>query len=140
MSDLNVLIPQYGINKSELDSYKKICDEENKQIKAIMANMPDDTYEVDGWKAKYTIQRRESMNEDVLLSILCNTELIDDSTMAMIAKLGIIKTRTYIDFDALESAIYNHKIPNELLIEMDKAREIKEVETLKVTRIKEKNK
>ena len=53
--------------------------------------------------------------------------------------IGIIKTKEYVDFDALEKAIYNGLLPGETLLEMDKAREVKEVVTLRVTKIKKEN-
>ena len=48
----------------------------------------------------------------------------------------IIKTKSYVDMDVLESAIYNNLIPNDVLIEMNKCREIKQVQTLKITKSK----
>jgi len=45
LNDLDVLIPQYAENKSEMDSYKKICDKENAQIKSIMKDFVVEKYE-----------------------------------------------------------------------------------------------
>ena len=45
---LDELILQYAFNKGELDSYTKICKEENEQIKAQMADMGEDTYSAGG--------------------------------------------------------------------------------------------
>lgn len=128
MNDLDTLIPQYAANKSELDSYKKICDKENTQIKEIMKDFVLSNYTVGGYKASYVIQHRESMNEDILLEIAHQYNIQD-----------IIKTKEYIDFDALENAIYNGKISQDILVEMDKAKEVKEVVTLRVSKVKEKN-
>ena len=131
------LIPQYGEHKAEADKLKKVCESENKDIKALMKADNLEEKESGGWVAKYIVQKRESINEDMLLEILHDNSLDDDTVRAIIDS-GIVKTKQYVDFDALENAIYNHKIPNELLIEMDKAREVKEVETLRVTKKKEK--
>lgn len=124
---LDTLIPQYAENKSMLDDYKKICDKENKQIKELMT---DDTYEAGGYKATKSVQIRESLNEDRLLAIASQHRVFRD--------IGIIKTKEYVDMEALESAIYKGMLDKEALMEIDKCRESKEVVTLRVTKIKEK--
>ena len=127
MTDLDELIPLYAANKSELDSYKKICDEENTQIKELMKDFVLSNYTAGGYKASYVVQHRESMNEDVLLEIAHYYGIPE-----------IVKTKEYIDFDALENAIYNGKISQNIILEMDKAKEVKEVVTLRLTKVKEK--
>lgn len=121
---LDELIPQYAENKAMLDDYKKICDSENKKIKELM---PADTYTAGGYKATKIIQHRESMNEDKLLDILheCGLEVV-------------IKTKEYVDLDALESLIYKNRLDNETLMKIDTCREAKEVVTLRVSKVKEK--
>lgn len=127
MNDLDTLIPQYAANKAELDGYKKICDNENSKIKEIMKDFVLTHYEAGGYKASYSVSERESMNESMLLDIAHKHGISE-----------IVKTKEYIDFDALEDAIYNNRISQEVLLEMDKAKEVKEVVTLRVTKIKEK--
>ncbi len=129
LQDLDTLIPQYAQNKADMDSYKKICDRENAQIKAIMKDFAIQNYEAENYKATYTISERESMNEEILLGIAHHYGISE-----------IVKTKEYIDFDALENAIYNGKISSEILQEMDKAKEVKEVVTLRVTKVKKKEK
>lgn len=125
---LDDLIPRYAENKSLLDDYKKICDEENKKIKDMME---EGSYESGGYKATKSVQHRESMNEDKLLDVLKN--VYPDAL-----SVGIIKTREYVDMDALESAVYKGIISNDILMEIDKCREIKEVITLRISKVKEK--
>lgn len=125
LSDLDELIPRYAANKSELESYKKICDKENAQIKAVMKSFVVQNYEAGGYKASYSVSKRESMNEEMLLQI---------AHMHGIPE--IVKTKEYIDFDALEHAIYNGQISDEVLMEMDKAKETKEVVTLRISKVK----
>ena len=125
LSDLDELIPRYAANKSELESYKKICDKENAQIKAVMKSFVVQNYEAGGYKASYSVSKRESMNEEMLLQI---------AHMHGIPE--IVKTKEYIDFDALERAIYNGQISDEVLMEMDKAKEVKEVVTLRISKVK----
>ena len=127
LNELDTLIPQYANNKSELDGYKKICDRENAQIKAIMKDFVITNYEAGGYKASYVISERESMNEEMLLEI-AHIHGIPE----------IVKTKEYIDYDALENAIYNGRISQDILLEMNKAKEIKEVVTLRVTKVKPK--
>lgn len=127
LNDLDRLIPQYALNKQEADSYKKLCDKENALIKEIMKKFVVADYTTADYKASYNVSERTSMNEEMLLEIAHNYGLSD-----------IIKTKEYIDFDALEKAIYDGKISNEILLEMDKAKEVKEVVTLRVTKRKDK--
>lgn len=127
VSELDKLIPQYAMNKTEADAYKKLCDKENAQIKALMADLDNPVYETGGYKATYSVSTRESMNEDKLLEIAHIYGISE-----------IVKTKEYIDFDILEDAIYKGRISEDVLMEMNKAREVKEVVTLRVTKIKEK--
>ena len=128
LKTLDSLIPQYAANKREKDGYEKLCAAENAQIKAIMQDYVVQHYEAGGYKATYTIQKRETVDEEMLLEILKRSGECE----------GIIKTKEYIDFDALENAIYNGRIPEDVVLEMDAATEVKEIPTLKVTKIKEK--
>ena len=57
-SVLKVLIPQYAINKQELDDYTAICKRENEEIKAEMAKIGKDEYETGGYVAKRGIQHK----------------------------------------------------------------------------------
>lgn len=125
LNDLDELIPQYAQNKAEMESYKKICDRENAEIKSIMKSFVVQTYQAGGYKASYSVSKRESMNEEMLLQI---------AHMHGIPE--IVKTKEYIDFDALEKAIYDGKISDDILMEMDKAKETKEVVTLRISKVK----
>lgn len=128
LKTLDSLIPQYAENKSKQDEIKKLCDKENAEIKSIMQNFALPKYVAGEYKATYTIQKRESVNEEMLLDILKRHGECE----------SIIKTKEYIDFDALERAIYNNLIPEDVLHQMDAATTIKEVPTLKVSKVKTK--
>ena len=125
LKDLDELIPQYAANKAEADSYKKICEKENAKIKAIMKDFVVTEYVAGEYKATYSVSTRETLNEDKLLEIAHHFGIPE-----------IVKTKEYIDFDALEKAIYDGKISDDILMEMDKAKEVKEVVTLRVTKKK----
>lgn len=126
--ELDKLILGYAKNKAEMDSYKKICDKENAKIKSIMKELKEPTYEVGEYRAVYSEQKRETMNEEMLLEILGGGA----------REMGIVKTKEYVDFDALEKAIYDDLISQETVAEMAKAREVKIVPVLKVSKIKKK--
>ena len=119
---LDELIPEYFDAKEKMDSYKKSCDEMNAQIKA---KMTDSSYTANGYTAKITIQKRESFNE---------VKLID--TLKTLGITDAIKTREYVDMDALEALIYAGNIDNADLTTIGTCKEVKEVVTLKVTKAK----
>ena len=120
---LEQLVPQYGINKSELDSYKKICDKESKELKELLINNDLDTFTAGGFTVTKSVQKRESLNEEKLIQILKDSG-IDCSKL--------IKTKEYIDMDALESALYNSEIPEEIVWKMDDCTTVKELTTLRI--------
>lgn len=127
LDDLKSLVPRYAENKALMDDYKKICDKENAQIKSIMKDFALQKFETGEYKVTYSVSTRETFNEEKLIE------------MAHIYGIPeIVKTREYIDFDALESAIYNGKISQDIVAKMDDAKETKEVVSLRVSKIKNK--
>lgn len=123
------LIPEYGSHKETLDEYDKICKSENAEIKRIMEEEGIDNMQAGGYKVSYSVRETNKMDEDKLLALLQDK---------VSAESNIIKTKKYVDMDALESAIYNGAIPKEVLIEMDNCREKKQTVTLRITKVKEK--
>ncbi len=119
--NLNELIPIYYANKSELDSYKKICDEQNNQIKTGLAALDKSDYEVGEYKAHISKSTRETIDETKLLQVM--------------KRLGIdevIKTKEYVDMDALENCLYNDNLPADVICEIDSCISKKEVISLTV--------
>lgn len=125
MNNLEELVVRYALNKNELDSYKKICDKENAEIKARMTELDMNEVLAGDYVAKLTIQKRESMDEDMLLEILRNNDYTD-----------IIRTKEYVDMDLLEREIYNGNIDSDTLVAMQKCKSVKEVPTLKIVKAK----
>lgn len=121
---LQELIPVYAENKSEMDSYKKLVNRDNALIKELMQEQKITETEVDGWQAKITAKKSESFNEDKLLAI------------AKERNLDIIRTKEYVDTDVMEELIYNGVITKDDLLEIAKAKEIKETIELRVKKIK----
>lgn len=130
LEKLDELVPRYGNEKTEFDRYKKLCDADNAEIKSIMSDLALQHYTAGKYKVTRSVQERESMDEDLLLSLL--------KAFPEVQIHNIIKTKEYVDFDALEAALYKDALPKEILLAIDKARTIKYVTTLKVSKIKKK--
>lgn len=123
---LTELIQSFYQNKSELDGYKKICEDENAKIKAKMTEINADSYETDGLIAKLTYKDKSTFNEIKLL--------------ATIKSLGldVIKTKEYVDMDSLEKVLYSGTLTAEAKQKLLDCKEPKTEISLKVTRKKEK--
>ena len=130
LEKLDELVPKYGEEKSVMDRYKKLCDMDNKLIKELMEDLALQHYTSDGYKVTRSVQERESVDEDLLLNLL--------KPFPEVQVHNIIKTKEYVDFDALEAALYKDALPKDVLLAIDKARTIKLVTTLKVSKIKKK--
>ena len=95
----------------------------------MMAEANLKNYNTDRYKATYIVSDRTSIDESKLLGVI-HANNIPDS-------LGIIKTKEYIDEDALESAIYNNEISDDVMAQISECMIKKEVISLKLTRQKE---
>jgi hypothetical protein len=121
---LSQLLPVYEANKSEMDSYKKLVDKDNKEIKSIMLGAQLGEFIVDDIKASCSVSEREDFIEEALIAKLKEMKI-----------RGIVKKKEYVDMDALENAIYNGKIDAALLADCQTK---KEVVTLRVSKLKRK--
>lgn len=133
LEELDTLIPQYAANKAEMEDYKKICEKENARIKEIMRDFVVPNYTTGDYTASYTVSQRETMNEETLISLF--------TTVPSFYKINdaykVVKFKPYIDFDALEKALYDNAFTDEQIEQIDRTRETKEVVTLKVKKKKE---
>ena len=93
---LDDLIPNYALNKKELDTYKKVCDTVGAKIKDLMFAADKDEYRAGDWIAKRTVVHKETLDEAKLIQVLRKYDIP-----------GIIKTKEYVDMDALEAYLYN---------------------------------
>ena len=123
MSKLDDLIPLYYEHNELVKKHKKVADEANKKIKKIMAEQGITEFATHGLVAKISVSERVDLMEDVLI------EKIKELGIK-----GIIKTREYIDMDALETALYNGLINPAMLAQ---AQIKKEVVTLRIRQEKE---
>ena len=122
---LNSSIECFYEDKQLFDKYKKSTEEYNAEIKELMKKLNKDQFETDsGLIAKVSVQKRESFDENKLIA-----KLKDLKTE------GIIKTKEYVDMNALEDAIYNERLD---ATELTNCRIVKEVITLKVSERKKK--
>lgn len=123
---LSELIDRYGLNKAELDSYKELCDRDNKEIKAQMAELDVAEYESESYIATVTESERVTVDEDAML------ELLSQSGYRNLC----IRTKEYVDADLLEKAIYRGDIDKETLVGLDKCKKVAHIKTLKLKRKK----
>lgn len=113
---LATVIDRYGDNKAEMDKYKKMCDADNTLIKATMISDNEliTEYTADKYTAKITTVDKGYTDEAKLINVIHSFNIPNS--------LGIIKTKEYIDEDALESAIYNGEISQEVMDEIVKCK------------------
>jgi chromosome segregation ATPase len=124
---LETLIPQYAANKNELDSYTKICKEENEQIKAALVELGENEYSTGGYTVKRIVAVKESMNEEKLLEVLRQNGLD-----------VAIKTREYVDMNALEAYLYNNEPSADLARQLESCRTTTETVQLRLSKTKAK--
>jgi hypothetical protein len=122
---LDELIPQYAMNKNELDSYTKICKQENEQIKAALVELGEDEYSAGGYKVKRIVAVKESMNEAKLIEVLRKHNIT-----------APIMTREYVDMDSLEAYLYNNMPSIELASDIDSCRTTSETVQLRLSKAK----
>lgn len=106
---LTALIIGYFENKSKSDAMSKKVKEQNEIIKEqIVSEHLPDKFEVDDLKVTRTVIKKSKFNDDEAISILKSS--LTDEQLA-----SVIKTKEYIDDDALESLIYNKIIDGSIL-------------------------
>ena len=129
-SILTELVESYGKAKKEMDEVKAECDVLNKKLKETMEDNDIKEFSAGGYKVKYVVSEKETMNEARLLEIM-NTKHKEAAE-----NFGFIKTRPYIDFDAIEKEIYNGNVSEGLLADIGKCRETKEVVSIRLSKEK----
>lgn len=99
------LIKRYGDNKETEKQLKAALDADNKAIKQHLQETGLTTLDGAGYSVKLSESVCEGFDEDKLIEVLLNTEIASE----------VIKTRKYVDMEALEDAVYNGKIAAALL-------------------------
>ena len=120
------LIEEFGKNKSELSELKTVVDEQSTQLKQFMTDNDITTAMSENYKVLLYTYQKQAMDTDKLLAVLKKHNLVD----------GIIKTKEYIDMDALESALYKNSFPNDVLMDIDKCKTSTDVTSIRLTKKK----
>ncbi len=119
LSVLSDIVDSYAMHKDRANELDKLIKSESAEIKTLMnASFEEDENgkrAFDNGDYVVTLSTRDTskMNEEKLIAYLKEHGL---------AK-GIVKKKEYIDEKAFEDAVYNHKISDEQLIEMDTCKE-----------------
>lgn len=129
---LDELVMAYVENKKELDSYKKICDKENTQIKEAFEEQELTEHTVGNYTVKKVVAKKEKFDEDKLVNFFQSVIWADKGSM----QCPYIKTQYVVDWDAVENAIYHGKLTKEQVLEMDKYKEVTEIVTLRISKAK----
>lgn len=128
MQKLDELVKAYALNKSEVDDLKKVCDKQNAEIKKLMSSNELPKWEVGDYTATYTVRASRTTDEDKMLEILKADWIKQNGSM----ECPYIKTKEYLDTDALEDAIFRGELSKELLADLNSCSTIKSVPTLTV--------
>lgn len=126
-ASLDELVPLYAENKKNLDNFTKVCDSEKAEIKRQLETAGKKEHSAGGYTVKYVVSSRETMNEDKLLDVMRKFNIP-----------GVIKTKEYVDMDALESYLYNHELSSDFATELDHCRESTPVVQLRLSKTKKK--
>lgn len=123
---LSDMVSAYADVKAREKEVKNDVDELNKAIKAAMLEGNLSEAHGGGYVATLTEQKREDFDEDKLIALFKNN--LD--TNPELAKC--IKTKEYIDMEALENLIYNAEIDNNIVTEMGRCKVEKVTQVLRI--------
>lgn len=121
--NLSEMVSAYADVKAREKQVKADVDELNKSIKSAMIEGNLSEAYGGGYVATLTEQKREDFDEDKLIALFKKNLDVNPE----LAKC--IKTKEYIDMEALENLIYNAEVNNDIVTEMGKCK------TEKVTRV-----
>lgn len=96
---LDLLIDSYKSNKDQEAALHKESVAIGDQIKDIMSKNNLDEFSTNNWTAKVSVTQKEDFNEDKAIDIL--KENLSDEDLKY-----VVRTREYIDDDALEKLVY----------------------------------
>lgn len=119
-NQLNILFENYVIEKEKEKKIKDVVKQLNDEIKGYFLQNGFDKIDTDDYKASVSKSEKVSWVEPVLINKL--------------KKLGfneLIKTKEYVDFDLLESYIYNKQLKETSIKD---CKNITEVITLRVNK------
>lgn len=106
--DLSTLIDSYKDSKDNENNFKKLSKDLGDQIKSEFESRKIDKFASEKYVATVSITQKESINQDRAIIILKDNLSNDQLDQ-------VIKTKEYIDEDALEKLIYNGEVQADLL-------------------------
>ena len=118
------LVSDYIFNKDREKEFKDAASAENTEIKAIMNELSISKFATEDGSVSLSERVTEDFIEDKLITFLKTRNLADD----------IVKTKEYVDFDALESAIYHEKIVGDDLRDMAECKSVKTTQVLRINK------
>lgn len=124
--DLSKIIDAYKESKDEENRLHKINAETCKNIKSYMQMLGVDKLNGSEYTANLSIKQNESLNDDLAIEILKAN--LDEETVRT-----VIKSKEYIDEDALEKLVYAGLFD---ITKLAKAKIVKNVSTLRITKRK----
>lgn len=126
--ELKQLVTQYIADKTLADQYKDLASDCNTKIKAAMETLGISECEDEDGDNLATVseQVKETFNEDALIVYLKDYN----------CDVGIVKTKEYIDYDALEAALYHDRIPKDVVEGMLQFKEVKVTKVLRIKKVK----
>lgn len=125
--DINKIIDLYKESKDKENALKKSNTEMGNNIKSYFQTNGLDRIDTDKYTATVTTSTSESLNEELAIEIIK-----ENLGGAMLAT--VIKTKEYIDEDALEKLVYNGDFD---ITKLAKAKITKTTSTLRVSKKKE---
>ena len=125
--NLSKTIDEYKESKDKENALKKANNALSENIKSYMGEHNISSADSDKYTATLTKTDKESLNEDLAIEII--KENLGGALLA-----SVIKTKEYIDEDALEKLVYNGDFD---INKLAKAKIVKSTFTLRVTKKKE---
>lgn len=121
-AELKNLVDSYGESKKEENAIVKRNKEINSQIKQLFLDNDISSFETDSFIATVSETEKQSLNNELALGIL--KEELEENELT-----SVVKTKEYIDEDALEKLVFNGKFD---ISKLEKAVDKKIVSNLRI--------
>lgn len=121
-AELKNLIDSYGESKKEENAIVKRNNERNSQIKQLFLDNDISSFETDSFIATVSETEKQSLNNELALGIL--KEELGENELT-----SVVKTKEYIDEDALEKLVFNEQFD---ISKLEKAVDKKIVSALRI--------
>jgi hypothetical protein len=115
---LDEVVPRYVKNKTKVNELTKLCDDDNKLIKKVLLNSDKNGHSTKKGSVKISSYEKVSFDENALINVITDLKI-----------KGIIKTKQYVDMQALETAIVDKKIDAK---ELAKCQNVKTIVNLNI--------